>query len=76
MDLGSYKTWENIFSKELLACQVTGSATSSGKKTEEASKQKASSPCAAVSAEKAKEVPCKAEEPKDQKPEQAGTICG
>lgn len=71
MDLGSYKTWENIFSKELLACQVTGSATSSGKKTEEASKQKASSPCAAVSAEKAKEVPCKAEEPKDQKPEQA-----
>lgn len=30
MDLGSYKTWENIFSKELLACQVMGSATSTG----------------------------------------------
>ncbi|XP_052557774.1 F-box only protein 40 [Tympanuchus pallidicinctus] len=70
MDLGSYKTWENIFSKELLACQVTGSATSAGKKKEEASKQKASSSCTAVSAEKAKEVPCNTEEAKDQKPEQ------
>ncbi|NXS71235.1 FBX40 protein, partial [Pandion haliaetus] len=69
MDLGSYKTWENIFSKELLACKVTGSAASTGQKTE-ASKKKVSAPHAASSTEKAKEVPDSAEEAKDQKPEQ------
>uniref|UniRef100_A0A8D0EI30 F-box protein 40 n=1 Tax=Strix occidentalis caurina TaxID=311401 RepID=A0A8D0EI30_STROC len=70
MDLGSYKTWENIFSKELLACKVTGSAASTGQKTEEASKKTASAPHADGSAEKAKEVPGGAEEAKDQNPEQ------
>ncbi|KAI1242202.1 hypothetical protein IHE44_0005719 [Lamprotornis superbus] len=70
MDLGSYKTWENIFSKELLACQVTGSATSTGQKTEEASKKTASASHAASSTEKAKEGPDGAEEGKSQKPEQ------
>ncbi|NXL30631.1 FBX40 protein, partial [Glaucidium brasilianum] len=70
MDLGSYKTWENIFSKEFLACKVTGSAASTGQKTEEASKKTASAPHAASSAEKAKEVPGGAEEAKDQNSEQ------
>uniref|UniRef100_A0A8B9UY42 F-box protein 40 n=1 Tax=Anas zonorhyncha TaxID=75864 RepID=A0A8B9UY42_9AVES len=70
MDLGSYKTWENIFSKELLACKVTGSAAGKGKNTEEASKKTAPGPCAASSAEKAKETPGNAEEAKDQQPEQ------
>ncbi|XP_053912702.1 F-box only protein 40 isoform X2 [Cuculus canorus] len=70
MDLGSYKTWENIFSKELLACQVTGSTANTGKNTEEASKKTASAPHAASSTEKAKEVPENAEEAKNQKPEQ------
>uniref|UniRef100_A0A8C0BA06 F-box protein 40 n=1 Tax=Buteo japonicus TaxID=224669 RepID=A0A8C0BA06_9AVES len=69
MDLGSYKTWENIFSKELLACKVTGSAASTGQKTK-ASKKTASAPHAASSAEKAKEVPDGAEEAKDEKPKQ------
>ncbi|NXJ65575.1 FBX40 protein, partial [Rostratula benghalensis] len=70
MDLGSYKTWENIFSKELQACKVTGSAASAGQMTEEASKKTASAPHAASSAQKAKEVPDGTEEAKDQKPEQ------
>ncbi|XP_057260108.1 F-box only protein 40 [Pezoporus wallicus] len=70
MDLGSYKTWENMFSKELLACKVTGSADSTGQKTEEASKKTGSAPQAASSSEQAKEVPGSAEEAKDQKPEQ------
>ncbi|XP_025917273.1 F-box only protein 40 isoform X1 [Apteryx rowi] len=69
MDLGGYKTWENIFSKEFLACKVTGSAVSAGKKTKEASKKTASVPCTDTSTEKAKEVP-DAEEAKDQKTEQ------
>ncbi|XP_064906067.1 F-box only protein 40 [Columba livia] len=70
MDLGSYKTWENIFSKELLACKVTGSADSTGQKTEEASKKTASAPRATSSTEKAKEVPDRAEEAKDPKLQQ------
>ncbi|XP_009959727.1 PREDICTED: LOW QUALITY PROTEIN: F-box only protein 40, partial [Leptosomus discolor] len=70
MDLGSYKTWENIFSKELLACKVTGSPASTGQKMEEASKKTVSTPHAAGSTEKAKEVPNGAEETKNQKPEQ------
>ncbi|XP_009869377.1 PREDICTED: F-box only protein 40, partial [Apaloderma vittatum] len=70
MDLGSYKTWENIFSKELLACKVTGSAASTGQKTEEASKKTASVSDAASSTEKAKEVPNGEAEVKNQKPEQ------
>ncbi|XP_057875108.1 F-box only protein 40 isoform X1 [Melospiza georgiana] len=70
MDLGSYKTWENIFSKELLACQVTGSATSTGQKTEEASKKTAAASHAASSTEKAKEGPDVAEAGKGQKSEQ------
>ncbi|XP_051478360.1 F-box only protein 40 isoform X2 [Apus apus] len=69
MDLGSYKTWENIFSKELLACQVTGSAASTGKNKEEASKKRASAPHAGNSMEKAKEVPDGAEQAKDRKSE-------
>ncbi|XP_027509385.1 F-box only protein 40 isoform X2 [Corapipo altera] len=70
MDLGSYKTWENIFSKELLACQVAGSAASTGQKTEEASNKTAPASHAASSTEKAKEGPDGAEEAEDQKPEQ------
>ncbi|NWI65972.1 FBX40 protein, partial [Todus mexicanus] len=70
MDLGSYKTWENIFSKELLACKVTGSAASSGQKTEEASKETASASHSASSTKEAKEVLDGAEVAKDQKPEQ------
>ncbi|XP_040449793.1 F-box only protein 40 [Falco naumanni] len=70
MDLGSYKTWENIFSKELLACKVTGSATSTEQAVEKASMKTASAPHAASSTEKAKEGPKGTEEAKDQKPEQ------
>lgn len=70
MDLGSYKTWENIFSKELLACKVTGSEASAGQKTEEAPKKTASAPHSASSTEKTKEVTHGTEEPKDQKPKQ------
>ncbi|NXS55517.1 FBX40 protein, partial [Brachypteracias leptosomus] len=70
MDLGSYKTWENIFSKELLACKVTGSAASMGQKMDEASKKTMSAPHSASSTEKAEEAPNGAGEAKDQKPEQ------
>ncbi|NXU50975.1 FBX40 protein, partial [Turnix velox] len=70
MDLGSYKTWENIFSKELQACKVTGSSAGAKRKTEEASKKAATVPDAASSTEKAKEVPPGAEEAKAQTPEQ------
>ncbi|XP_027654258.1 F-box only protein 40 [Falco rusticolus] len=70
MDLGSYKTWENIFSKELLACKVTGSATSTEQAVEKASRKTASAPYAASSTEKAKEGPKGTDEAKDQKPEQ------
>ncbi|KAJ7413564.1 F-box only protein 40 [Willisornis vidua] len=70
MDLGSYKTWENIFSKELLACQVTGSAASTGQKKEEASKKTAPALHAASSTEMAKEGRGGAKEAKDQNPEQ------
>ncbi|NXH20194.1 FBX40 protein, partial [Bucco capensis] len=68
MDLGSYKTWENIFSKELLACKVTGSSASGGQKAKEASKKPASAPGPANATEKVKEVPVGAGETKDQKP--------
>ncbi|NXN98638.1 FBX40 protein, partial [Rhinopomastus cyanomelas] len=67
MDLGSYKTWENIFSKELLACKVTGSAASAEQRTEEASKKTASAPHSASSTSKAKEASGGTEEAKDQK---------
>ncbi|XP_010072911.1 PREDICTED: LOW QUALITY PROTEIN: F-box only protein 40, partial [Pterocles gutturalis] len=73
MDLGSYKIWENIFSKELQACKVTGSEASGEQKTEEASKKTGSAPHAASSTEKAKEVRNGADEAKDQKPEQVIT---
>ncbi|XP_064000000.1 F-box only protein 40 [Pogoniulus pusillus] len=76
MDLGSYKAWENIFSKELLACKVTGSAASTAQKTQEASQASSSSSAAAAAAaaanptEKAQDVPDGAGKAKDQKPEQ------
>ncbi|NXN14040.1 FBX40 protein, partial [Indicator maculatus] len=70
MDLGSYKTWENIFSKELQACKVTGSAANVEQKTEQASSISASAHHSANSTEGAKGVPDGAEKAKDQKPEQ------
>ncbi|XP_010205341.2 F-box only protein 40 [Colius striatus] len=70
MDLGSYKTWENIFSKELLACKVTDSPANAGQKVEEASKKTASTPHAASSTEKAEEVPNGAEGANDQNSKQ------
>ncbi|KAM9389981.1 F-box only protein 40 [Phaethornis superciliosus] len=71
MDLGSYKTWENIFRKDLLACQVTGAAASTGQKTEKSSKKTTSS---SSSSEPAKEVPDGAQQAKDQKSEQVASL--
>ncbi|XP_075760454.1 F-box only protein 40 isoform X4 [Pelodiscus sinensis] len=66
MDLASYKTWENMFSKELSALKATGLSANSEKKEGDSYKKTGQTLCGGNPTEKTKEAAI-VEDPKESK---------